>query len=188
MNQTCHSDLQLHALLSEAGQERSNAAGIEHLSNCAQCRERLADLQARRNLPAFAPESIQRVGAWQRHWLPAAASIVAAVLLWQFLPQATPEPTMRSAQPSRPLQALAPTPLAENTGLRLSWGALADARGYRVGCYRGDQPAWLQRELSEPTLVIDAAGLVQAGGSVCRLDAELATGGWVLGDEQPIRP
>jgi len=186
MSASCHSDLDLQAILSSQVEVDEQRAA--HLSQCARCRARLAEFQTRRGLPGFSPEQASRRAPWQRHWLPALASLVVAVALWQLLPPAVPDAVMRTAQPSRSLQALERELLPAGAGLRLSWSPLADARSYRLGCYRGDQPAWLQRQLQEPSVSIDATTLASAGQSSCRLDAELATGGWVLGDEQIIQP
>ncbi len=93
---------------------------------------------------------------------------------------------MRSAVPVRPLQALVLEHSGAGQSVQLRWAPMDGAVQYRVSCYRADQPAWLVQDLGEPALTVSAEQRSEQATSVCRLDAELVAGGWVLGDEQPL--
>lgn len=174
------------ALLGAAAAQPGERA-IAHLAQCRQCRQQLTQRrlqhslqQARARLAPHAPAS--RAAFWPA----VAASLTVAALLilrpWTGLPESV---QMRAQYP-RSLQALPGLPPRQNRGqpLRLAWTALPDALGYRVSCYRGADPAWLTRRLRQPAIVLPVVALNTAPAlSVCRLDAELADGEWVLGEE-----
>jgi hypothetical protein len=185
MNTECLQVQEWSALLQESATPPSERV-IGHLADCRHCREQLAQRQLQQSLQLAHPRlSRPHTGLRRAYWPVVAASLLLAAVLFVRPWAEPPGPVQMRTLDARPLHAVPMAlPQHREQSLHLEWTAQPGALGYRLSCYRGADPAWLQRNLEQPEIVLPSMALGAApASSVCRLDAQLADGEWVLGDE-----
>lgn len=186
MTETCLSREQILAHLTRIAPDR--AAAELHLSGCATCRQRLHHVMLERQmLAAPMPAAPPR-----RRLLQPATGVAAlfAVLLGGWWLDQRPgelESGFRSGEPA--YLSAAGVVSVDNGDLQLQWNAHPQAIGYRLRCYVGSGAAWLDRATQESTLTLTSSQWRAAPrASVCRVDAQVPAGDWVIGAEQSVAP
>lgn len=159
------------------------ARAVEHLADCRECRDELAEVT----------RLVQTAPVRRRSWLvPAAAAAAAAVIFVVSLPGPRGRTGAQhvTREPALTLTA-APEPIAPRGGVSLadsiSWTSVPGATRYRLTLYgSGGDVLWQTLPADTAVAIPDSLGLTAGGEYYWQVKTETAHGRWVESELVPF--